>query len=152
MRTPSVKIVYKLSVEPFDLLSQPFDLLSLEAKGTFKIEKSSHQFSALYLKNSSRLNFSYKATGLDPNFSVSLSMKTDPLLVNRLEIGLEKNLHCWGMKLESSFKADPAFSVEKLSFKFYTVEKLSFKFYINEFPNKSFSFDPVQGEMDISVF
>ena len=135
MRTPSVKIVYKLSVEPFDLLS-------LEAKGTFKIEKSSHQFSALYLKNSSRLNFSYKATGLDPNFSVSLSMKTDPLLVNRLEIGLEKNLHCWGMKLESSFKADPAFSVEKLSFKFY----------INEFPNKSFSFDPVQGEMDISVF
>lgn len=135
MSNPNVRFVYKLS-------AQPFDLLSIETKGTFYVAKTYHEFSGYYLKGSSRLRFSYNLSGFDPTIGFHINMNTETLRISDLRISLEKDLHCWGLVFESQFSTDPTFSIQKLSFKFY----------IKEFPKKAFTVDPVTGAFDANVF
>ena len=135
MTQPNVKLVYKLDI-------QPFDLLSIEAKGSFYTGKAKHEFSGYYVKGSSRLRFSYNLSGFDPAVGFYISMNTETLAVSSLKFTVEKDLHCWGLVFEGQFSADPSFSIEKLSFKFY----------IKEFPKKTFTVDPVAGTFDMNVF
>ncbi|MFN4189633.1 MAG: LptF/LptG family permease [Pseudothermotoga sp.] len=135
MTNPDVRLIYKLS-------AQPFDLLSIEGKGTFYVDKSKHEFSGYYVKGSSRLRFSYNLSGFDPSIGFSIDMNTKTFTISDLKFTLEKDLHCWGLIFEGQFAVDPTFSVQKLSFKFY----------IKEFPKKTFAVDPVSGVFDMNVF
>ncbi|WP_041082655.1 YjgP/YjgQ family permease [Thermotoga profunda] len=134
MNNPNVKIIYKLDTH--------FDLLSIEAKGSFYVDKAKHEFSGYYIKGSSRLRFSYNLSGFDPAIGFYISMNTQTFAINDLQFTLEKDLHCWGLVFESQFSIDPTFSIEKLAFKFY----------IKEFPKKTFTVDPVTGAFDMNVF
>ncbi len=135
MKNPDLKIIYKLT--PW-----PVDLLSVEAKGSFYVDETRHEFSGLYIKSSSRFRISYDFSGADPSFGVFLDLYTDSWTVESFDVTVKKDLHCWGLIFEGQFSADPAFSVEKLAFKFY----------IKEFPKKSFTVDPVTGDFNMDVF
>lgn len=135
MTNPNLRFVYKLN-------AQPFDLLSIEAKGSFYVDKSKHEFSGYYVKGSSRLRFSYNLSNFDPAIGFYISMNTETFAISDLKFTLEKDLHCWGLIFEGQFSVDPSFSVQKLSFKFY----------IKEFPKKTFTVDPITGTVDMNVF
>lgn len=135
MDRPDLSVRYTLSV-------QPFDLLTVQAKGSFYTGPAKHGFSVTYTQSSYRLRASYELSNFDPSVQVSFSGTLKPFMINSLDLTLSKDLHCWGLVFETSFSTVGGFSLEKLSFKFF----------IKEFPKKSFSFDPVTGSVGMDVF
>lgn len=135
MERPDLSVRYTLNV-------QPFDLLTLQAGGSFYTGPAKHAISLTYTRNSYRLRASYELSGFDPSVKVSFSGRIQPFQISSLDLAVTKDLHCWGLVFETSFSTVGGFSLEKLSFKFF----------IKEFPKKSFSFDPVTGSVGLDVF
>jgi hypothetical protein len=135
MERPDLSVKYTLSV-------QPFDILIVQARGSFYTGPARHAFSLTYMRSSYRLRASYELSNFDPSVKISFSGRLEPFQINSLELTMTKDLHCWGLVFETSFSTVGGFSLEKLSFKFF----------IKEFPKKSFSFDPITGSIGADVF
>jgi len=135
MERPDLSVKYTLSV-------QPFDILIVQARGSFYTGPAKHAFSLTYMRSSYRLRASYELSNFDPSVKISFSGRLEPFQINSLELTMTKDLHCWGLVFETSFSTVGGFSLEKLSFKFF----------IKEFPKKSFSFDPITGSIGADVF
>jgi len=135
MERPNLSVRYTLSVEPFDLLT-------IQAKGSFYTGPAKHAFSLTYTRSSYRLRASYELSDFDPSIKVSFSGKVQPFQISSLDLTITKDLHCWGLVFETSFSTVGGFNLEKLSFRFF----------IKEFPKKSFSFDPITGSIGADVF